>query len=91
MKRFSIQELSKIVIKKRKERKITQVQLADLTGINRGMISRLESCDYTPSLDQLQSLAEVLNFEPVDLFISDNQNDKKKILNKKYNRKLFLK
>ena len=85
MKRFSIQELSKIVIKKRKERKITQVQLADLTGINRGMISRLESCDYTPSLDQLQSLAEVLNFEPVDLFISDNQNDKKKILNKKYN------
>lgn len=40
----------------RKEQKLTQAQLAEMTGINRGMISRLESCDYTPSIDQLQSI-----------------------------------
>ena len=49
------------VISKRKELKITQVQLAEKTGINRGMISRLESCDYTPSIfeQSSQSIAEI--------------------------------
>ena len=55
------------IIAKRKAKKITQAQLAEMTGINRGMISRLESCDYTPSIDQLQAIAEALDFEVVDL------------------------
>ena len=49
------------------------------------MISRLESCDYTPSIDQLQSIAEVLNFEVVDLFEDDKVTSSKPVLDKKYN------
>lgn len=56
-----------------------------MTGINRGMISRLESCDYTPSIDQLQSIAEVLNFEVVDLFEDDKAVSSKPVVDKKYN------
>ena len=67
------------IIAKRKAKKITQAQLAEMTGINRGMISRLESCDYTPSVDQLQAIAEALDFEVVDLF-EDEKADKKKFL-----------
>lgn len=56
------------ITNKRKEKKMTQAQLATLTGIHRGMIGRLENKDYTPTIDQLQSIAEVLEFEVVDLF-----------------------
>ena len=77
--------MSDTIISKRKEAKMTQVQLAEATGINRGMISRLESCDYTPSIDQLQAIAEVLHFEVVDLFEDDKPVVQKPVLDKKYN------
>ena len=41
MKKLSITKMSNTIISKRKELKMTQVQLAEATGINRGMISRL--------------------------------------------------
>lgn len=85
MKKLSITKMSDTIISKRKELKMTQVQLAEATGINRGMISRLESCDYTPSIDQLQSIAEVLHFEVVDLFEDDKSIAHKPVLDKKYN------
>ena len=72
-------------MKKRKEKKITQAQLAEMTDINRGMISRLESFDYTPTIDQLQAMAEVLEFEVVDLFEEDKPVVNAAILDKKYN------
>ena len=68
MKKLSVSKMARTIMEKRKEKKITQAQLAEMTGINRGMISRLESCDYTPTIDQLQALAEVLEFEVVDFF-----------------------
>lgn len=85
MKKLSISKMADTVISKRKELKITQVQLAEKTGINRGMISRLESCDYTPSIEQLQSIAEVLDFEVVDLFEDDKPVVQKPVVGKKYN------
>ena len=85
MKKLSISKLADTVISKRKELKITQAQLAEKTGINRGMISRLESCDYTPSIEQLQSIAEILEFEIVDLFEDDMPVVHKPVINKKYN------
>ena len=85
MKKLSISKMADTVISKRKELKITQVQLAEKTGINRGMISRLESCDYTPSIDQLQSIAEVLDFEVIDLFEDDKPVVHKPVIEKKYN------
>ena len=73
------------IIAKRKAKKITQAQLAEMTGINRGMISRLESCDYTPSIDQLQAIAEALDFEVVDLFEDEKADKKKFLVDRKYN------
>lgn len=85
MKKLSITKMANTIMKKRKEKKITQAQLAEMTDINRGMISRLESCDYTPTIDQLQAMAEVLEFEVVDLFEEDKPVVKAAILDKKYN------
>lgn len=85
MKKLSMTKMADTIISKRKELKMTQVQLAEATGINRGMISRLESCDYIPSIDQLQAIGEVLNFEVVDLFEDDKVDLQKSVIDKKYN------
>lgn len=71
MKKLSLSLLAKKVIESRKEKNITQQQLADLTNINRAMISRLESMDYIPSIPQLEKLGEFLEFEPISLFLND--------------------
>ena len=73
------------IISKRKDLKISQARLAEMTGMNRVMISRLESCIYTPSIDQLQAIAEVLGFEVVDLFEEKKETVQKAIPDKKYN------
>ena len=85
MKKLSITKMTNTIIDKRKAQKLTQAQLAEMTHINRGMISRLESLDYTPSIDQLQAIAEVLDFEVVDLFEDDKPVENKPVLDRKYN------
>ena len=85
MKKLSVRKMADTIIAKRKAKKITQAQLAEMTGINRGMISRLESCDYTPSIDQLQAIAETLDFEVVDLFEDEKADKKKFLVDRKYN------
>ncbi len=62
MKKLSSHLLSQVVVSKRKALKMTQSQLSEATGINRGLLSRLESEGYTPSVDQLEALSEVLGF-----------------------------
>ena len=76
MKKLSQSLLVKIILEKRKEKKITQQELADLTGINRTMLSRLETGDFIPSISQLESLGEILGFEPISLFIEEGVNKK---------------
>ncbi len=71
MKKLSISLLSNYIVNARKEKKLTQQQLAKLTGMNRAMLSRLESQTYIPSIPQLEKLGEVLEFEPT-LFFVDN-------------------
>ena len=71
MKKLSQPLLVKTILKKRKEKKVTQQELADLTGINRAMLSRLETGDFIPSISQLESLGEILEFEPTSLFIEE--------------------
>lgn len=85
MKKLSIEKMAKTVADKRKEKNITQTKLAEISGINRTMISRLESLDYTPSIDQLQKLGEVLDFDIVDLFVEEKKETSKNFSNKKYN------
>lgn len=68
MKKLSLTLLSETVSQKRRSMDLTQQQLSERTGINRSMIGRLEKCDFTPSIPQLEKLGEVLGFDPVDMF-----------------------
>ncbi len=85
MKKLSYKKMADAIIAKRKGKKITQAHLSEMTGIHRGMISRIESLDYKPSIDQLQSIAEALDFEVVDLFEDEKSVSEKTILDRKYN------
>ena len=77
MKRLSLSLLSDTVISRRKALKMKQIDLATKTGMNRSMLSKLETQNYTPSIEQLQALGEVLGFEPTDLFIDSQADDRK--------------
>ena len=85
MKKLSIRKMADTIIAKRKEIKVSQAQLSEMTGINRGMISRIECCDYTPTIDQLQTIADALNFDVVDLFEETESPKDSLSINKKYN------
>lgn len=73
-------KLVNTVINERKAKGLTQVQLAEATGINRAMIGRLENSDYIPSIDQLQRLGENLGFEVTDLFVGEEETPKDMVL-----------
>ncbi|MCR4839950.1 MAG: helix-turn-helix domain-containing protein, partial [Lachnospiraceae bacterium] len=68
MKKFSGKALAGLVSGNRKSLKMSQQELADKTGINRAMISRIEKEEYIPSVPQLEALAGALGFEAVDVF-----------------------
>ena len=83
MKHLSLEKLSETVVSKRKALKLSQSAIAEKTGINRSLLSRLETNDYTPSIDQLLALSEVLDFDYRELFEDDTVEvkpvDRKKI------------
>ena len=49
--------------KRRKDLKINQAKLAQLSGIGLNSLSRLESGKGNPTLESLQKIVEVLGFE----------------------------
>lgn len=67
--------LADLVASKRKEKSMTQQALAEATGINRALISRIEKQDFIPSIPQLEQLGEVLGFEPDSVF-ADTAHDR---------------
>ena len=69
MKKLSAAVLAETVRRQRKARHITQAKLAEMTGINRSMIGRMENECFKPSTDQLEALSEVLDFEVTDLYV----------------------
>ena len=76
MKSFSKNLMISQIISSRKAKHITQQQLADLTGINRGMIIRLEAGDYMPSIEQLDKLCEALGLDPSSFYINSSDSTK---------------
>ena len=70
MKKLSTSLLADLVSTGRKTKSMTQQQLADATGINRALLSRLEKQDFVPSIAQLEALGEALGFEPDSVFIN---------------------
>ncbi len=68
MKKMSLAKLSRTVVSRRKALHMNQAALAEQTGINRSVLSRLEAGDYVPSIPQLEALGAALSFEPTDMF-----------------------
>ena len=71
MKHLSLKLLAETVISRRKTLKLSQATLSEKTNINRSILSRLESEDYSPSVDQLLSLSSVLGFAVSDVIVDD--------------------
>lgn len=72
MKKLSLSHLANTVFIRRKEKKMTQAQLSEITSINRALISRLEQMDFIPSIEQLEKLGEALDFDITELFTNDS-------------------
>ena len=82
MKKLSSSLLASTISARRNAQSISQAKLAELTGINRALISRIESQTFTPSVDQLQALAEVLNFNITDVIADDTADSSDKKISK---------
>lgn len=72
MKHLSIHLLAETVVSRRKALKLSQTELSKATGINRSLLSRLESNDYSPSVDQLLALSAVLDFKTSDVIVEED-------------------
>lgn len=83
MRTLSISLLSETVVSRRKALKITQAQLAKVTGMSRSVLSNLENGIYKPSIDQLEALSRVLNFDPTEMFVE--QAEKPLSIDRSYN------
>ncbi|MHA6973654.1 helix-turn-helix domain-containing protein [Levilactobacillus brevis] len=59
------------VVKARKKAKLTQEELANLTGLRRGTITRIENGQNT-SVESLERIAKALNME-LNITISDKK------------------
>ena len=68
MTHFSAERLAATIAERRKEKGLSQQAVADATGINRALISRIETQGFTPSIQQLDALGEALGFDPADVF-----------------------
>lgn len=75
MQKLSAEKLAETVKNKRKEKDMTQEKLSEATGINRVIIGRIEQRKYVPSINQIESLAEVLEFDLTDMFIEKDENN----------------
>ena len=77
MRKLSTKLLAQLITTNRKRLSLTQQALADATGINRSLISRIEKEDFLPSIPQLEKLGGVLGFDPVDVFTEDTKRERK--------------
>ena len=83
MKKISQKLLSRIIKNNREKTNLSQIELANKTGINRAMISKIESGKYMPSIEQLEILEETLNFSIEDVLVDDEiKQDEKQIKQK---------
>lgn len=65
--RYLSKALGKYIAEKRKERFLTQAQLAEMIGIETVSLSRIETGSALPSLVRLKDLAEALNVTIIEL------------------------
>lgn len=67
--------LGKKIQKFRKNKKLTQENLAELIGIEVPSLSNIETGKYAPSIDTLQKLSEVLEVKPWEFYYFEELSD----------------
>lgn len=85
MKKLSKLLLANTIADRRKAKRMTQAQLAQAAGMHRTMIGRVENQDYVPTIDQLERLAETLDFDVTDLFVEERKEGIKQMTSEKKN------
>ena len=73
MKKFSFERLAETVKRRRKALGLTQAEVAARTGINRSMIGQMENQSFKPSIEQLEALAQVLDFDVTELYVQEGK------------------
>lgn len=56
------EDIAKSIVAARLSKNLTQKELASLSGISQGDISRIENCDRLPTLKTLSRIAESMGF-----------------------------
>ena len=86
-KETSLSIISEKLREHRVSKNLTQIELAKKTGLNRATIGRIENGLFMPSIEQLQTLASVLEFDITSLFVPRTQDKDKKTKSaiRKYN------
>jgi transcriptional regulator with XRE-family HTH domain len=69
-----LSNFSKNLKRIRKERGLSQYDLADITGISQQMIAHYETNVTEPPLDKIEVIAKTLKVEISDLLYNDNLN-----------------
>lgn len=76
-------KIGKFIAKRRKEKKMTQEDLANVLGVTNKTISRWENGNYMPDLSLLKPLSEALEISLNELLSGENiVNDSKIVLSK---------
>lgn len=87
------QDLGQRIQKLRKDKKITQEQLAEMVGIDPKNISRIEKGNNYPTAENLTSIAKALNVDIYELFVFNSiplEQMKEEIINSLSNEKNIL-
>ncbi|MBA4700304.1 MAG: helix-turn-helix transcriptional regulator [Ruminococcus sp.] len=63
-----IENFGKNVARLRKERDMTQIELAQAIGVNKQTISNIEKGKGYPSFNNLEKISQVLKATPIELF-----------------------
>lgn len=71
MKHLSQRILAEVIKTQRNNLGLTQEQVSERTGINRVMVGKIEREDYIPSIPQLESLSELLQFDIDQIFVDE--------------------
>lgn len=86
------QDLGQRIQKLRKDKKITQEQLAEMVGIDPKNISRIEKGNNYPTAENLTSIAKALHVDIYELFVFNSiplEQMKEEIINSLNSEKIF--
>ena len=68
-------DIAKAIISARLQKNITQKELADLTGISQGNISRYENCEKEPTVTTLKRIAKAMGLQVKIEFVPEPEKN----------------